>query len=79
MANQNPNGASTDLPLVGIQNSTTHRKEPRRTASHLNRSHDHLVLESKPHFMIILQLDNADPGEKDIRTYQTLEKLRKIA
>jgi len=60
MENQNTNGAPTGLPLVGIENSTAHRKEPRRTVPHLSRFHDHLVLESKPHFMIILQLENAD-------------------
>jgi hypothetical protein len=46
-----------------LQNSTTHRKEPRRTVPHFNRFHDHLVLESKPHFMIILQLENAGPSK----------------
>jgi hypothetical protein len=35
------------------------RKEARRATRPATRFHDHLVLESKPHFMIILRLENA--------------------
>jgi hypothetical protein len=61
MEKQNTQGALPGLPLVGYAISNTHRKEPRRTAPSSPRFHDHLVLESKPHFMIILRLENADP------------------
>jgi hypothetical protein len=47
------------LPLVGVRTSETLRKEPRRSAPLLTRFHDHPVLESKPHFRIILRLENA--------------------
>jgi hypothetical protein len=51
--------ASEGLPLVGTGALHTNRKEPLGTACLLTRFHDHLVLESKPHFMIILRLENA--------------------
>jgi hypothetical protein len=59
MEKQNPPRPSIGPALVGIGRLHTHRKEPRRTVSHPSRFHDHLLLESKPHFMIILQLENA--------------------
>jgi hypothetical protein len=59
METQNTNGAAKGLRLVGIGSSRTHGKEPHRTVPHHTRFHDHLVLESKPHFMIILRLENA--------------------
>jgi hypothetical protein len=63
MENQNTNGPPQGLPLVGIGSPETHRKEPRRTVPRRTRFHDHLVLESKPLFMIILRLENA-PGSQ---------------
>jgi len=60
MENQKP-GASTGLPLVGTASSDTQRKEPGSTVPPLTRFHDHSVLESKPHFMIIFRLENAAP------------------
>ena len=51
--------AAAGLPMVGTECSHIHRKETRRTTRPATRFHDHLVLESKPHLMIILQLENA--------------------
>jgi hypothetical protein len=59
MENQSRQRTLAGLPLVGIGSSTIHRKEPAAPPSHLTGFHDHLVLESKLHFMIILQLENA--------------------
>jgi hypothetical protein len=56
---QDTNGSQTGLPLVGIENSQSDRKERRRTLPNPTRFHDHLALESKPHFMIIFRLENA--------------------
>jgi len=51
--------AAAGLPMVGTECSHIHRKETRRTTRPATRFHDHLVLESKSHLMIILQLENA--------------------
>ena len=56
---QNTNAAAQGLPLVGIESSNTHRKEPRRKVPQLTQLQDHLVLESKRNFRIILRLENA--------------------
>jgi hypothetical protein len=67
MENQNTSGTSNGLPLVGIGSSQTQRKERCWTVSHPTPFQNHLVLESKPYFRIILRLENAQasagPGE----------------
>ena len=56
---QNTNADAQGLPLVAIKSSKTQRKETRRSVPHLTLFQDHLVLESKPRFSIILRLENA--------------------
>jgi hypothetical protein len=58
---QKNHGTSQGLPSVGVWTLETLRKEPRCSAPLLTRFQNHLVLESKPHFRIILRLENASP------------------
>jgi len=74
MENQNTKGALPGLPLVGLAISNTHRKEPAAPPPSSPRFHDHLVLESKPHFMIILRLENAQSG----KTWVPTARIRRI-
>jgi hypothetical protein len=56
---QDTNADAQGLPLVAIESLKTQRKETRRRVPHLTLFQDHLVLESKPRFSIILRLENA--------------------
>jgi hypothetical protein len=53
-----PAGPQQASPWSASRTQPLTERNPRRTVPYLSKSYDHLVLELKPHFMIILQLFN---------------------